>query len=77
MSLKIFTRLTFFWIFNTVAAIAFAQTGSWQPSGADLSFPRTLMKAGEISEAIPGAEAVRHLIQRSLIRLPIRSKLCL
>jgi hypothetical protein len=44
---KIFTRLTFFGFFYTIFITAFAQ-GSWQPAGADLSFPRTLLKTAEI-----------------------------
>ncbi|MFC5270923.1 T9SS type A sorting domain-containing protein [Adhaeribacter terreus] len=47
MPLKIFTRLSFFLFLYSVSANIFAQ-GSWQPSAADLSFPRTLMKASEI-----------------------------
>ena len=27
-----------------------AQAGSWSPAGADLSFPRTLLKAGALAD---------------------------
>src|SRR5688572_18053789 len=44
---KLFIRLTFSLLFYTVFNAAFAQ-GSWQPAGANNSFPRTLLKASEI-----------------------------
>lgn len=44
---KLFIRLTFSLLFYTVFNAAFAQ-GSWQPTGANNTFPRTLFKASEI-----------------------------
>lgn len=45
--IRILTRFTFTLIFYSVFYPVFAQ-GSWQPLRADLSYPRTLLKAAEI-----------------------------
>ncbi|KAA9339985.1 heparinase II/III domain-containing protein [Adhaeribacter soli] len=46
-----FTRFSFLFLSYTVLAFtALAQSGSWQPAGADVSFPRTLLKANALPE---------------------------
>ena len=39
-----------------------AQTGSWSPAGADLSFPRTLLRAGALAEVRASLEAPDRLL---------------
>ena len=47
--MKLLLRFSFSLLSYTVFSVAFAQNGSWQPAGADLNFPRTLMKASEVT----------------------------